>query len=120
MRGNNQVSIADLAGERLIAIERQHASAHMGNGSALYTTVEPDISIYFDAIGHEIAFVAQGNGVAVTNSFIASQCDTFDVVSRPFLPSAAYEYVIIWRKGRMLSNKAKDLVEIIFEAINRS
>ncbi|NEI73969.1 LysR family transcriptional regulator [Rhizobium lusitanum] len=115
----DHVSITDLAGERLIAIERQHASAHMGSKSALYTMVEPDISIYFDAIGHEIAFVAQGNGVAVTNSFIASQCHAFDVVSRPFLPSGSYEYVIIWRKGRVLSNKAMDVIEAIFEAVNR-
>lgn len=112
------ISITDLSGERLIVIERQHASSYMGSKSTLFAKVEPDISIYFDAVGHEIAFVAQANGVAITNSFIASQCHTFNVVSRPFTPSGSYEYVVIWRRGRVLSNKAAEFIRAISETVD--
>lgn len=107
------VEVADLIGERLIAIDRQHASSAMGPNSLLFKAVEQQVAVYFDAIGYEAAFVAHGNGVAITNSFVASQCRIFGVASRPFNPSAIYEYVLAWPKGKTLSRKVLELVAAI-------
>ena len=107
------IEIDDLRGERLIAIDRRHASSAMGPNSSLFKAVEQQVSVYFDAVGYEAAFVAQGNGVAITNSFVASQCRIFGVVSRPFKPSSTYEYVLAWPKGRSLSRKVRNLMAAV-------
>lgn len=55
-------------------------------------------------------------GVSITNAVIAREYASFEIDVRPFEPSAVYHYVVIWQKGRALSNAQSNLLDALVSA----
>ncbi|UDF32404.1 UNVERIFIED_ORG: LysR family transcriptional regulator (plasmid) [Roseateles sp. XES5] len=105
----------DLVGEPLVDIEPQMQSHLMSENAMRYMGAEPHLAIQVDVIGQEISFVAAGLGISSSNTFAARQATCFDVVIRPFEPSALYHYVVFWQKGRHLGPMLQEAVRVLVE-----
>ncbi|ANP90129.1 LysR family transcriptional regulator [Rhizobium leguminosarum] len=105
------VTAEDLAGEPIIDIDPQFASHQMSVNALRYMGAAPEIAVEYDANGHDIGYVMAGIGVSITNEIIAKEYADFGVEFRPFQPGAVYHYVVVWQKGRKLSDSVRFAVE---------
>lgn len=106
----------DLVGEPLIDIDPQFSSHQMNVNALRFLGSEPVVAVEYDVHGHEVGFVIEGVGVAITNEFIAREYRQFPIEYRPFEPGATYHYVVTWQKGRQLSDSLRYAVEKICSA----
>lgn len=110
-RGRDVITPENLVGESLIDIDPAFASHQMNLNALRFMGEEPDIAVEYDAHGHDAGFVASGVGISITNDLIARQYACFDLITRPFRPTAAYHYVIAWQKERQPGAAVQKVIE---------
>jgi DNA-binding transcriptional LysR family regulator len=110
----------DLVGEPLVDIDPQFASHQMNVNALRFMGETPEVAVEYDAHGHDAGFVAAGLGVSITNDLVAREYQRFELLSRPFEPSAIYHYVIAWQKERQPDGAVQRTIDALIRAVEEN
>ncbi|KAF1070317.1 MAG: HTH-type transcriptional regulator GltC [Pseudomonas citronellolis] len=106
-----EVHLDDLRDEPLVLLGRQRNLRSELDQRFREAHITPQVRVEVHSVSAACAFVAQGLGLSIINSLLASDFGGLPLVARPLRPTLTYRFGLIFRKGQPRSRLVEAFAE---------